>query len=365
MTAPGDLAKMREEIKRLDADIVRLAAGRVALARSIGEAKRAMGLPIRNYAVEAEVIADARAQATSLGLDPGLAEETMKLLIAEALRAQERDRRSASKASATGSRALVVGGRGAMGSWFCEFLDSKGMSVAVSDPRGAHANYAAVGDYRDAAGSFDVVVVAVPPAAAANVLDRLEGATEGLVFDIASLKSPLAGALRRLAAKGMNVTSVHPMWGPSTDLLASRNLVLCDCGASDATRAARALFEDTAANLVDVPLEEHDTYMAYTLGLPHALNIVFSEAARSSPYPLAALAPLGGPTFTKQTRVAAEVAHENAELYRQIQKLNARTPDVYAALREALARLEASLDDEAAFRAIMEDARRFHAGVTP
>ncbi|MHB8606440.1 MAG: prephenate dehydrogenase/arogenate dehydrogenase family protein [Thermoplasmatota archaeon] len=355
-----DLAKLREEIRAIDREVVRLAAKRTALARRVGEMKRASGEAIRNYAVEAEVIRDARAAAAAEGFSPDVAEEEVKLLIHESLAAQERDRRRASRpAHGSAGRALVVGGRGRMGAWFAEFFASKGYEVSVADPRGALEGFAHVEDTPRAAKDQDVVLVATPPSAVNDVLASVEGRTDALTFEIASLKSPFIPSLRRLAGSGMNVTSVHPMWGPGADMLADRNVVFCDAGRAKATDAARDLFADTAARIVDVPLEEHDAFMAYTLGLPHALNLAFGAILARSPFTYEDIAHLGGPTFANQVRVAREVASESPDLYYEIQKLNVHTPEVYDAIEEAVARLEGTLGARADFVTFMKQARTY------
>ena len=50
--------------------------------------------------------------------------------------------------------------------------------------------------------------------------------------------SPLVGALRGLAARGALVTSVHPMFGPDTDLLSGRHVLFMDAGSPEAVREA-------------------------------------------------------------------------------------------------------------------------------
>jgi chorismate mutase/prephenate dehydrogenase len=247
-----------------------------------------------------------------------------------------------------------------MGRWFVEFLESMGHDVAVADPRGAPPGRRHVADPVAAAKDFELVLLATPPSATAGVLQSLAGKTRGLVVDIASLKSPHLGALRALAATGTRVASLHPMWGPSADLLAGRNLVVCDCGNAEAARAAKALFEHTAAHVVEMPLEEHDLHMGLVLGLPHAISLAFGHALASQDIPFARVRHLGGPTFQKQVGVSREVADENKDLYHEIQRLNPHTAEVLAGLRRSLDELEAAVADRAAFRAYMEKAQRFY-----
>lgn len=365
----SDIETLRQEIRKLDASLVDLVAQRLALARRAGELKLAAGQPIRNYAVEAEVIRQARERAAGLGVDGDLVEELAKLLIRESLRVQERDRMGHARARSLhkGRRALVVGGAGNMGRWFAEFLETKGFGVSVADPRAPDANgRPVVRDVPAEAGAFDLVLVATPPSAVGGVLRSLAGRTDGLVFEIGSLKSPFVADVKALAASGANVTSVHPMWGPGAQLLASKNVVVCDCGNADANRAARALFEDTAARIVELPIEEHDRYMARTLGLPHALNLVFGAAMARQGDPLSTLDQLGGPTFRKQVAVSREVADENKDLYFEIQKHNPHTGEALRLLRESLDSFEAALASREAFRAFMAEAQAyFHGGEKP
>lgn len=370
MTATdGRLDEVRQEIRRLDASILDLVARRIALARRAGELKREGGEPLRNYAVEAEVIRLARERAATDGLPESLAEDLVKMLIRESLRAQERDLRGRPRERGLlkGRRALVVGGAGNMGAWFAEFLESKGFAVSIADPRAPKAGgrWASVADAAASADGFDLVLVATPPSVVGPTLRALEGRTDALVLEIGSLKSPFLADLESLAASGANVASLHPMWGPKTDLLASKNVVVCDCGVPDATRAARALFEDTAARIVEMPVHEHDAFMASTLGLPHAVNLVFGHALAHGAPAIGALDALGGPTFLKQVAVAREVAGENKDLYHEIQVHNPHTPRTLRQLRESLDAFEAALASRDAFRAYMAEAERYFAGGKP
>jgi chorismate mutase len=52
----AELEALRSRIAAVDASLIELIAKRLALAREIGEAKRAAGLPVRNYATESEVL---------------------------------------------------------------------------------------------------------------------------------------------------------------------------------------------------------------------------------------------------------------------------------------------------------------------
>ncbi|HEU4996496.1 MAG TPA: chorismate mutase [Gemmatimonadaceae bacterium] len=65
----SELNKLREEIERLDADIIAAIARRVQLARDIGAAKRELQLPTLDPAREAAVVR----RAVGIARDAGLA----------------------------------------------------------------------------------------------------------------------------------------------------------------------------------------------------------------------------------------------------------------------------------------------------
>ena len=347
-----ELSNLAEAIAGIDREIVGLSGRRVELAARLGELKRARGLPIRDYAHEKEVVERARRMAVDAGLSEALAERMMLELIRSSLVVQEQGQIEADSAG-TGRNALVIGGAGRMGGWFVRFLESQGFHVEVADPSVGEAG---VGDWRDASGSFDLYVIAAPLTATQMILEEMaEVPPSGLVFDIGSLKTPLRSGLDRLARRGGLVTSVHPMFGPDTDLLSGRHVVLVDVGVPEATAEAGGLFASTMASLVEMDLDSHDRLIAYILGLSHALNIVFLTALAESGEPAGRLAELSSTTFQRQLAVASQVADENPHLYFEIQSLNEYGGESLSALSEAVERLRSLVDseDDAGFAALM------------
>ena len=103
-----------------------------------------------------------------------------------------------------------------------------------------------------------------------------------MIFDVGSLKSPLRAGLMALRSHGCKVTSLHPMFGPDTELLSGRHVVFVDLGNAAALESARELFAPTMVEQVITSLDEHDRLTAYILGLSHALNIAFFTVLANS-----------------------------------------------------------------------------------
>jgi chorismate mutase/prephenate dehydrogenase len=362
------LDALRTELGQIDRYIFALVAKRQATAQKIGQTKRDAGIPTRDYRQERDVVERARAAAVQHGLTPELGEELILALIRGSLTLQEKDT-VASNTAGSGRRVLVIGGCGNMGRWFVRYLGAQGYIVEIADPTGdAPAGIPLHRDWRTLTLDHDLVVIAAPMPATAQILhDMAAKPPTGIVFDVGSLKSPLRKSLYALRATGCRVCSVHPMFGPDTELLSGRHVIFVDLGAPEATALARSLFEPTMATLVDMDLESHDRLIAYVLGLSHALNIAFFTALAESGEAAPKLANLSSTTFDAQLGVAAKVAAENPDLYFEIQTLNDYGTESLAALLYAVERLRSVVraGDLEAFRALMTRGHGYLQARTP
>lgn len=358
------LDELRTRLSALDRELLALIAERQRLSRDVAEAKRAMGRPTRDFKRERDVLLQARSTAESLGISPDLAESVLRLMIRGSLATQERIRVAAG-GSGSGRSALVIGGAGKMGRWFVEFLTSQGFVVSVADPQARVEGFAYFADWRDAPLDNDLIVVATPMKAANAILQELAKlAPKGVIFDVGSLKTPLRPGLTALQQAQCRVTSIHPMFGPDTDLLSGRHVIFVDVGNQEALDTARQLFASTMAEQVVMSLDEHDRLIAYVLGLSHALNIAFFSALAESGEAAPRLAQLSSTTYDAQVDVATKVANENPEMYFEIQHLNEYGRESLQALRESVERLWVAVSngDVADFVAIMQRGREYLAG---
>ncbi|NBB92407.1 MAG: prephenate dehydrogenase/arogenate dehydrogenase family protein [Gammaproteobacteria bacterium] len=355
------LRSLRDELDGVDTELIELATRRQQLVSDIGRLKKSHGRQLRDFKREREVIDGVRKAAESKGLDPGLAEDLFQRLIEASLTRQEQERLRLAR-HGHGQRALVIGGAGRMGRWVAAFLDGQGFDVIIADPSVEADGEARFADWRDAPMDVGIIVVAAPLRISAEVLGELAQRTlHALVFDIGSLKSPLEPALRAAARAGLRVCSVHPMFGPDTQLLSEKHVLLMDVGHSEAVEAARSLFADTLAEVVVIDIDEHDRLMAPVLGLSHALSIVFFTALADSGVPAERLAQLSSTTFDRQLAIARGVAGENPDLYFEIQSLNRHGAGVREVLLEAVQTLVHAIehDDAEAFRHLMERGREY------
>lgn len=358
------LDELRSQVAVIDREILERVAERMRVVSEEGRLKRDAGVTPRDYSHERVVLQQARASAEELGLSPNLAEALQLQLIRSALTVQEQEQVVA-HGRGSGQRVLVIGGNGKMGRWAVRFLDSQGFDVEIADPSGAMEGFKHFSDWARSDLDQDLIVVAAPLGASNQILHALaKRRPTGTVFDIGSLKSPLRSGLQALKAAKVDVASVHPMFGPDTELLSGSHVILVDLGVPAATDRARALFEPTMATMVQMDLESHDRLIAYVLGLSHALNIAFFTALGESGETAPKLAQLSSTTFDAQLSVAAKVASENPDLYFEIQSLNDYGTESLGALLYAVERLRSVVraGDHDGFVALMEKGREYLRG---
>ena len=342
----GELLELRQRLDEIDTGIVDLIAERQAVVTTIAEHKLKTGLPLRHYAREREVIDRGMERAESRGLDGSVARDILQTLIHHSLSNQETHKLVQSD-HGQGQRALVIGGLGRMGVWMSRYLDMVGYSVDVADEATGNSPFSQVEDWQAVVNDYDLIVVAVPLRPSNDILLRLATLKpECLVFDIGSLKSPMREGLDALRESGCRVCSVHPMFGPDEIGLSGRHILFVDMGNQEALREARELFAHTAADCVELSLEEHDEVMAWVLGLSHLVNIAFASTLAQSGEAVPLLRKISSSTFNAQLEVATQVVSENPHLYYEIQQGNDKTAEVAEHFRKVLDELVSAVAEE-------------------
>jgi chorismate mutase/prephenate dehydrogenase len=256
---------------------------------------------------------------------------------------------------------LIIGGAGKMGGWFVDYFSSQGFLTVVADT-GVKPGPGKCRDWRQAGTDYDVIVVAAPMAISGQILAELaELRPAGLIFDIGSLKSPLKQGLQALRDADCKVASLHPMYGPDTELLSGRHMIFVDAGCAEATAEAKELFAATMIEQLDMSLDDHDRLIAYVLGLSHALNIAFFTALAESGEAAPKLAKLSSTTFDAQLLVSAAVARDNPHMYFEIQHLNDYGLSPLDALCESAGRIRevVASGDEEGFVRLMQKGREY------
>ena len=317
-----DIETLRNELSELDLKIIELVHRRQVLSEEIGAIKRDKGRPTRDYQREKLVIELAKSHAEKLNVDPLMVVDLMQLLIQSSLKTQE-SARVKEEGQGNGKKVLIIGGLGRMGSWFSEFMSMQGYDVHIADKNIDEEDESRFSNWKDTDDNYDITVVATPLRESKEILEEiLEHGREGILFDIASIKSPIKETLTKISEKGMRVTSIHPMFGPDTDLLTGKHIVFMNLDEQDSHLEIMKLFESTTAQLIEMSIDSHDYAISYVLGLSHIINIAFSKVLHDSGEKEEEFSQVSSTTFKDQIEVARRVSQENPNLYFEIQHLN-------------------------------------------
>lgn len=353
------LADLRSRIEQVDRKFAQLLIARQQLVREIAERKMEIGIPLRNYTVESQVLDRFARFCRENGVTEKWGIDLANLLINKSVELQSNmlERRN----SAGRMKVLVVGGLGKMGRWMCSFLDNQGHDVFINDPATGPSLFNQFEDIDDGLAIADMIIVSVPLEDSASVLEQiLSRNPKGVVFDLCSLKKRILPMLRKGVAAGLKITSLHPLFGPETATLYGKNIIICSCGNEAADEMARSLFSETAANVLALEPEEHDRLMTMTLGLSHALNLIFARTLTASGESFPRLRSVASSTFSKQLSTTLDVVNENMQLYFEIQRQCDHTA-IYESMQKELRALKSAVEEDlgSTFLEAMDEAVQF------
>jgi chorismate mutase/prephenate dehydrogenase len=234
-----------------------------------------------------------------------------------------------------------------MGRLFARFFRRRGYAVRIADPAGPPRGFAS-GTLEDASRA-DVVVIAASldqaPAALEAVLTQ---APRGLVFDIASLKTPLLPLFARARKAGVAIASAHPMFGPNARF-SGRDFLVCDAGdASAAGRVAR-LFAGEGLKIRTMLASDHDRWVGRTMGLAHLVALVSAFALAELGVSRDDVDGRATTSFRHLLALVGPILGQDAALTRAIQAANSEAPLVLERLAEQVESLRQLLfEDEGA-----------------
>lgn len=356
------IASCRKDISAIDREIFSLIKKREQLSAAIGEAKRGLAIPDRDFSREKAVFDNAIAMAKALDLPISFVIALQKLIIQNSLSRQERDRIEESNEQDSLS-VLVIGGSGRMGGWLARFFVDSGHRVSIYDLKDPGAPYTFIKEIDESVDQHDLIVVATPIRVSIAILQKLScmAIKKPVIFDVSSVKAPVHQALLALKSRGIMVTSLHPMFGPSVQLLFGKHVIITSLGIPEADEMARNLFKATSLQVIMMSMEQHDRTMAYLLSLCHLTNIVFGTTLNKSQIHIKELEAIASPTFSSMVHMARKVFDENPHLYYEIQTLNPHNHQAYKEIKESLSTVLGAIttNDEREFVALMQQGQSY------
>jgi len=216
----------------------------------------------------------------------------------------------------------VVGGAGRMGSWCARFLKANGYTVIVTDKNLRAAGTFAkryglqfLSDQLAAVRRARVVVVATPTNVTSAILQRIvpELKRGALVVEMSSIKAPVLRSIRSLRRNGVDVLSIHPMFGPGVRSIQGRCVLAVTVPKHREAHRLLSIFRKEGARIFYCTPEKQDSIASVILALPHFMNVSFVETLRSLRVNLDEVNSVAGTTFQLQLLLAEEIYDEDYE----------------------------------------------------
>lgn len=184
---------------------------------------------------------------------------------------------------------ILIVGCGRMGSWFAAHLKKSGYRVYLYDKslKKAKALAERLGcSYLPSLrlSRSPSVLVAVPIANYPEVFEKLTSLDfkPKWVLEIASFKQPIMRVLRYVRNSGIEVVSIHPLFGPETKTL--RGTVTAHVEPSR-RKKERAIINSIlrGTKIIEVDAATHDKVMYFALSLPHLIGLSYAMTLRRAP----------------------------------------------------------------------------------
>lgn len=220
----------------------------------------------------------------------------------------------------------IIGGGGAMGSWFAKFFLKNGTTVIVSDK-----NKRRIGDLSkklkiesaknnvEAVKKADFVLISVLLQNFEKVVKEIAPhiKEEQIVLDITSIKEKPVKIMHRYIKKG-GVLGTHPVFGPGAKDK-KQNFVLTPINKKEKTFANKFKnwLKKRGFNVTIMTPRKHDELMNIVLGLTHFIGLVAGDTWRN--FNLKELKKVGGTSFKILLNLVENTVNSSPELYAEIQ----------------------------------------------
>lgn len=202
----------------------------------------------------------------------------------------------------------IIGGKGVMGNWFCNFFRNSGFVVNISDINTKISNC-------EIAKECKIIVLSTPIKEAVKISQQIgrDLKPNQILMDICSQKEEILDSMLKYSIS--EVVGTHPMFGPSVSSVKNQNIVLCQGRGTNGFIWIQDLFRKAGANVTDLKAAEHDKQMAIVQSLTHFLSICFAKTLQKMGIHPKDLFNTSTPVFKINSDIIGRLFAQDPELY--------------------------------------------------
>jgi len=210
----------------------------------------------------------------------------------------------------------IIGGKGAMGSYFAAVFKKAGYNILISDLYTSLTN-------EQLAKKSEIVIVSVPIKSTAEVIKEIAPllTKDQLIMDLTSLKrDPVNEMLKSKAS----VIGLHPMFN-QTNPIHGQTVIMTPARPGKWFTIIKNIFQKQGAKVKILEADEHDKIMAIVQSLVHFADIAFGETLNSVKIPVKEYLEYASPSSELKMAFVARILAQDPELYGSIQLQNPHT----------------------------------------
>lgn len=253
---------LRDEIDKIDKDLLNLLSKRFSLVSKIGEIKSRFGLLIYDSDREKRVIACRKMEATTLGVSPDFVEELLRYIMRESY--CNENKKGFKKLKPNLRSIVIIGGHGQMGRFFLKMLNLSGYTVKILDKD----------DWIYAESilkNAEVVFISVPIHTVVSVINKLSCLSDDcIIVDLSSIKKVSLQVI--LDVHNGPVLGLHPMFSPDIGNMIKQIVIYCNGRYPESYQWLLNQIKLWGAILYCCDFMEHDKYMSFIQGLSHFIT---------------------------------------------------------------------------------------------
>lgn len=303
-----ELNFLRNEIDKIDQDLLNLLSKRFLLVSKIGEIKSRLGLLIYDLKREEKVVSCRRTEATVLGISSDFVEDLLRRIIRESY--CNENEKGFKKLRPDLRSIVIIGGRGQMGQFFLKMLTLSGYTVKILDKN----------DWTCAESilkNVEVVFVSVPICLVASVIKQLPCLPDDcVVVDLSSIKKVSLQVI--LDFHRGPVLGLHPMFSPDIGNMIKQVIIYCNGRYPDSYQWLLKQIQLWGAKLYCCSSVEHDRYMSFIQGLSHFVTFITGYHLYKENIDLNKILSFSSPMFRLEMIKIGRFFNQNPHLYADI-----------------------------------------------
>ena len=309
MSDNSDLSAQREQIDKIDRQILDLLKERNKVSRDVIEYKIDNQLPVFVAEREKQKSEKFRLMAKKRDLDPDWAEDFLRMIMSASRATQSTH--TFPRATPDPKHILFVGGDGSMGSLYRKVADQSGHHTYSIDK----GNWF---ELEEIAPKLDLAIVTVPINLTVSVIERLSNKLRDktILADFTSNKTEPLKAM--IDSHSGPVIGLHPMHGPDVPNLSKQLMVICEGRDPEASEWFMEQCKLWGMRIVEADPGNHDHVMNLVQGLRHFVALLHGSFMREYDLDPHQMLDYSSPVYRAELMMTGRIFAQDAELYADI-----------------------------------------------